>query len=62
LILENEKKLQMIGTEINGLQQIISKKNMEIARKSEENTKYVHTIEQLLEELKEKSDSEDFDD
>ena len=44
------------------MQRIINSKNIEITRKQEEATVYKMQVEKLIEELKEKSDSESFDD
>jgi len=52
----------MISSEISDLQRIIQQKNMEISRKQEEAMTYKMQVEKLIEELREKSDSEDFDD
>ena len=62
LLLDNEKQLQMISSEIQDMQRIINSKNIEITRKQEEATVYKMQVEKLIEELKEKSDSESFDD
>ena len=62
LILENEKKFQAVGSEIQDLQKHIERKNATINRANNEAATYKKQIEKLLEALKEKSDSESFDD
>ena len=62
LILENEKKFQAVGGEIQDLQKHIERKNATINRANNEAATYKKQIEKLLEALKEKSDSESFDD
>ena len=62
LILENEKKFQAVGSEISDLQKHIERKNATINRANNEAATYKKQIEKLLEALKEKSDSESFDD
>ena len=52
----------MIGTEIIDLQKHIERKNQTINRANSESATYKKQIEKLLEALKEKSDSESFDD
>lgn len=52
----------MIGTEIVDLQKHIERKNQTINRSNSEAATYKKQIEKLIEALKEKSDSESFDD
>ena len=62
LILDNEKKLGEVGQEISELQKHLERKNQQLNRASDETMVYKKQIEKLLEELKDKSDSESFDD
>ena len=62
LILDNESKLEEISQEILDLQKHIEMKNKQIARTQEEIGVYQKQQEKLLDELREKSDSESFDD
>lgn len=61
MILNNENKLSVIGTEIVDLQKHIERKNQTINRANSECATYKKQIEKLLRELKERSDSENFD-
>ena len=62
LILENEEKLGQIAQEIQDLQKHIDLKNKALVRQTEETQVYQKQIDKLLEELRDKSDSESFDD
>lgn len=62
LILENESKLQQIGQDIIDLQANLEMKNKEIQRKEQEVKVHKKQVDKLIEELREKSDSESFDD
>jgi len=62
LILENEEKLGQIAQEIQDLQKHIDLKNKALVRQTEETRVYQKQIDKLLEELRDKSDSESFDD
>ena len=61
LILDNEKNLGENGQEIIELQKHLERKNQQLNRASDEIMVYKKQIEKLLEELKDKSDSESFD-
>ena len=62
LILDNERKLGEVGNEITELQKHLERKNQQLNRSADETMVYKRQIEKLLEELKDKSDSESFDD
>ena len=61
LILENEQKLSIIDKEIKDLQRNVELKNKNIQRLNEESEVSKRQIEKLLEQLRDKSESEDFD-
>ena len=62
LILDNEQKLDHIGKEIQDLQKHIELKGKVIQRNNEELRVYKKQVEKLVEELRDKSDSESWDD
>jgi hypothetical protein len=62
LILDNETKLMNISEEILGLQKHLESKAVALNRAGDESMVYKKQIEKLMEELKDKSDSESFDD
>ena len=62
IILTSENKLSEVNNEIWDLQKLLDLKTKTIQRAADETMVYKKQIEKLLNELKDKSDTESFDD